>query len=351
MKQNIVNHCGAIAASAACAAWAALLSVGLIASVSHAQSGSASQISVSTTAADNHAARAAKSVHRHGRLANTAAAAEAKGTTATINGKSNESNKNQVRFPGDLSYQGGAVVTSALSHAIYMNRNGTCTIASCWGDPEGFLRDLAQSDLIHVVDQYVGATASGRYSVGASAMINYVTLGRFDDFDILTQVHAVAQASGQAGVGHIYHVFLPPGQSVCSANVGCYSPDDPFNFSICGYHGSADFADIGHVLYTVEPYQNVSGCQVVSGSVNGALIDSTNNTLSHELIETITNPNGDAWYNNSLIALFQSEIGDECSFFNLSGFFDPPTFRVGRKDYAVQAEYDNTKHACVTKAD
>lgn len=28
-----------------------------------------------------------------------------KGTTATINGKSNGSNKNQVRFPGDLSYR------------------------------------------------------------------------------------------------------------------------------------------------------------------------------------------------------------------------------------------------------
>ena len=63
--------------------------------------------------------------------------------------------------------QGGAVVTSAQSHAIYMNRNGTCTVAIWWGDPEGFLRDFGQSDRIHVVDQYVGATASGRYSVGA----------------------------------------------------------------------------------------------------------------------------------------------------------------------------------------
>ena len=123
----------------------------------------------------------------------------------------------------------------------------------------------------------------------------------------------------------------------------------PFNFTICAYHGSADFADIGHVLYTVEPYQNIPDCKVQPGSVNGALVDSTDNSLSHELIETITNPNGDAWYNNTLITLFQSEIGDECSFF-ANGLFDPPTFRIGQKDYAVQSEYDNSKHACVTKA-
>jgi len=34
----------------------------------------------------------------------------------------------------------------------------------------------------------------------------------------------------------------------------------------CGYHSSADFKDIGHVLYTVEPYQNVSGCFGAAGN-------------------------------------------------------------------------------------
>lgn len=57
--------------------------------------------------------------------------------------------------------------------AIYMNPNGACTIASCWGDPEGFLNDLGKSDFIHVVDQYTGSTADDRYTVANThVMIN-----------------------------------------------------------------------------------------------------------------------------------------------------------------------------------
>ena len=53
------------------------------------------------------------------------------------------------RFPGDLQYHGGPVAVSMESHAIYLHPNGSCTIAGCWGNPEGFLRDLGKSDMIH----------------------------------------------------------------------------------------------------------------------------------------------------------------------------------------------------------
>ena len=42
-----------------------------------------------------------------------------------------------------------------------------------------------------------------------------------------------------------------------------------------------DFTDIGHVLYSVEAYQNVPGSNVRAGTPNGELVDSTNNDLSH----------------------------------------------------------------------
>ena len=52
-------------------------------------------------------------------------------------------------------------------------------------------------------------------------------------------------ASGDAGYGHIYHVFIPPGQdgcfdatfTVCASNV------------FCAYHSSVDFTDVGPSLY------------------------------------------------------------------------------------------------------
>ena len=178
------------------------------------------------------------------------------------------------RFPADLNFHGGKVAVSMQHHAIYMNPNGGCTIAGCWGDPEGFLRDLGKSDFIHVVDQYTGSNAANRYTVSDThVMINYKpSAAPFTDADMLAVVHGVAVALGEpGGYGNEYHVFLAPGQDECF-NLGykvCYSPDDPKTFFFCAYHGSADFSDIGHVLYSVEPFQNSFGCSSRPGTPNG----------------------------------------------------------------------------------
>jgi hypothetical protein len=54
------------------------------------------------------------------------------------------------------------------------------------------------------------------------------------------------------------------------------------------------------------------------------LIDSTNDTLSHELIEAITDPDLDAWWNSIGFGMFGEEIADECLFAD-----GPATFRGG----------------------
>jgi hypothetical protein len=261
-----------------------------------------------------------------------------------------------------LTYNGGAIVRIAEQHPIFLLPNGSCPIAKCWGDPETFLRDLWMSEFIHITDEYVGATANNRYPLAAHKLINYKPTPKtkpLTDADMLAVVHSVAVSlGGMAGYSNIYHVFLPPGQDECfTATDGiCYSPDVPATFVFCGYHSSADFKDIGHVLYSVEPYQNVGGCSVRPGTPNGQLVDSTNNVLSHELFETITDPDGDAWFNFTSVALGGAEIGDECSFFvilptspkTVAAFFDPSVSTIGNHRYAVQPEYTNRDHACAS---
>jgi hypothetical protein len=330
--------------------------------LARAQGAAQDEVKSGPTASDKAAADEATVVYRHAKPANTPAGLSMKrkdiatGHVASpaAAGTATPTDNDQLRFPADLTYNGGAVVRVAEAHPIYMLPNGKCPIATCWGNPEGFLRDLNSSEFIHITDQYVGATANNRYPVGGHKLISYTPTPKshpLTDNDMIAVVHAVASATGQTGYAHIYHVFLPPGQDECfTATDGvCYSPDVPATFIFCGYHSSVDFKDIGHVLYSVEPFQNVGGCSVRPGTPNGQLIDSTNNVLSHEQFETITDPDGDAWFNFTSVALGGAEIGDECSFFVVSGmsaFFDPTVSTIGSHLYAVQPEYANNEHAC-----
>jgi hypothetical protein len=322
---------------------------------------------VDTTAADE-----ATIVFQHVRLANTDAGAaftqnkiSTPGQRANFNASPNSASVpfvgtngiDQNRFPGDLTYFGGAVVPFAQSHPIFLLPHGSCPIATCWGDPESFLNDFGASNLARITDQYVGAHASNRYTLGDDFAFSYTPPAvPLTDSNIRSIVHAAVLLSGESGYEHVFHVFLPPGQDECftSAATQCYSPDKPNSFVFCAYHSSVTFRDVGHVLYTVEPFQNVPGCQVRPGTPNGQLIDSTNNVLSHELIETITDPDGDAWFNFTNNALAGFEIGDECQFITIlqvsptsfAVFGDPTSFTVGKHVYATQPEYNNQDHAC-----
>jgi hypothetical protein len=243
-------------------------------------------------------------------------------------------------YPADLGNPNhGKVLTSVVSHNVYVN----CA-ATCWGTPATFLGHLTASNFIHITDEYVGSTANNRYTLGAATSITMALPATpLTVNNILQFVHTAAHAHG-SGYGHIYHIFLRSGVDVCtSANV-CYSPDNSSTFVFCAYHGGVDFKDIGHVLYSVEPYQNVPGCSVAQPSFNGPLVDSTSSTLSHELIEAITDPDGSAWFAQSSLIEYGAEIGDICE----NPFGKYGAFSISGKSYAIQPEYSNKFHACAT---
>lgn len=270
--------------------------------------------------------------------------------TRQLSGTSSPNSSSGGFFPADLTRGKGPLVKAAQFHDIDFD----CA-ESCWGKPSAFLNDLGKSTFIHVVDRYVGATANGRYTVGtnvsASSPLFTNTLGQND---ILAIVHAAATKLGMTGYGHIYHLFLPNGVDTCfDLTSVCYSPDNPPSFAFCGYHGSVTFSDIGHVLLSVEPFQNVDGCSVSTPSPNGALVDSTANVLSHETFETITDPDPPATFTDLLagnfgwLALnslteFGSEIGDVCE----NPFFQYNPVTLNGKSYEIQPEYSNKFHTC-----
>jgi hypothetical protein len=89
-------------------------------------------------------------------------------------------------------------------------------------------------------------------------------------------------------------------------------------------------------------FQNVFGCQLQSPSPTGLLIDSTASALSHEVFETITDLQLNAWFNDVSLILGGAEIGNECQ--NLT--FGYGSVFIHDKEYQVQPEYSNGVHGC-----
>jgi|SRR5579871_542299 len=246
-------------------------------------------------------------------------------------------------YPADLSYLGGPVVVTAETHNLYVD----CA-AKCWATPTKFQSHLYGSSFIHVADQYVGATGNNRYTLGTSGVVSYPIITTLSDNDVLQIVHASAAVLG-TGYNHIYNVFLPKGVDECFVGTTqCYSPDNPSTFVFCAYHGSVTFSDIGHVLFTVEPFQDVQGCGIVQPSPNGSLVDSTSSVLGHETFETITDPDPPTgWVAVSSGGVLGDEIGDLCPGVSLTQpLFEDPISTINGKNYEVQPMYSNKYHAC-----
>lgn len=247
-----------------------------------------------------------------------------------------------IVYPADLVYFGGPLLKTTQNHNVYLNKPSTE-----WGDPAEFMDRLNNSTFIHVIDQYVGSKANFRYSVGTNAAVYHKYYLSIDNIvpqtDILAFVHAAASHFG-GGYGQIYHVFLPAGYDTCFDGTSvCYSPDNIATFSFCAYHGSVTFGDsVGHVIFSVEPFQNVSGCQTMGTqpSPNGQLVDSTDSTLSHEYFESITDPDPPSGWVNPVPG-YPGEIGDLCRF-----FYSIIALQSGVK-FELQDEYSNKVHGCV----
>jgi hypothetical protein len=249
-----------------------------------------------------------------------------------------------VNSPLDLSDHGGAVMKSGKSWNVYVNCSGGA--AGCWGSagltPANFLSDLAGSRMVHLADQYFSPQSFGGFphlgGAGAFTVSELSTSLSFSGHtatidDVLSIVFAAYVHTGNAGgYTNIYHVFLPSGTDMCYQPGVCYSPDNFNTFVFCAFHASVDFGPGQHALFSVEPYQAVPGCQTPKQT---RVIDATASTLSHEFFETISDPDGDGWWND----LTGEEIGDLCTAFENSE-------RMGSNTYVLQSEYSNAFHAC-----
>ncbi len=267
--------------------------------------------------------------------------------TKTLNGGKTPSTTrtpNSVIYPADLQYFGGKLLRTARVYNAFVDSK-----ASTYGTPNSFEEHLSYSKMIHITDQYVHTTAGNRYDWAGDLTVNFPLLTIIGDNDLATIVHTAAAAKG-AGINHIFNIFLPPGAVYCGSGVLipsglCNANANSPNPAFCGFHEAVSFSDIGEVLFTFEPFADLTFCDVnaVLGNPkgptpNGIQNDSNYSVLSHELFETITDPEPNSGWFAANVGI-QDEIGDICAYL-------PEDTNLSGRLYRIQTEYLNTKHAC-----
>jgi hypothetical protein len=169
------------------------------------------------------------------------------------------------------------------------------------------------------------------------------------DAQVQAEVQKAITANGwPTGLGAEYFVFLANGVSTCAPGIDCAFTADGF----CAYH-SCFVPTFGgqHVLYANMPYagHNLAACGSGNSPNGDAATDSTINIISHEALETITDPVANAWYDQT--APNPYEIGDKCLWNfgpQLGGAAGAQYNRViNGAHYELQQEYSNLVADCV----
>ena len=146
----------------------------------------------------------------------------------------------------------------------------------------------------------------------------------------------------------VYFLVLPDGLGDCESS----GPDfcalgGATAGSFCGYHSSTPD---GSILYAVIPYNAIAGhCNSADPRPNSDAADPALSTISHEQMEMITDPNGDAWIDGA-----GNEVGDLCL-----GYFGPTLGGAGAGawdevidggHYYLQEEWSNRASSCQPRA-
>ena len=126
------------------------------------------------------------------------------------------------------------------------------------------------------------------------------------------------------GLGYLYLVFLPPEVGECASfNAG--APPFCAGQQYCAYHRvGADSR--GSYYYGVFAYPQLDSCGTPNSPNGDPHADATINLVTHEILDSITDPTGSAWMDTG-----GGEISDECAwvFGPVLGTADPPSSPPG----------------------
>ncbi|MGB9182749.1 MAG: hypothetical protein WCB67_01685 [Solirubrobacteraceae bacterium] len=261
----------------------------------------------------------------------------------------------------NMTYNGGPVMHTDANYSIYWEPSGYSTPASYKSIIDGYFTNVAgangaTSNDYSVATQY--PDGSGAFSYGASFGWRILDTNPYPasgcssgtgpcitDAQLQTELNNVISSHGlPRGTGNLYFVYFPSGVTTCFDSTGSQCSGNVY----CAYHSSVGSGS-STTLYANMPYDGVSGCESGQYPNGDVAADSELNVTSHENIEAITDPLGNAWYD-----LTGQEIGDKCNF----NFGSPLGGAAGSEynesissgHYWLQQEWSNAASGCVQRS-
>jgi hypothetical protein len=265
----------------------------------------------------------------------------------------------------NVQYHGGQVlVHPTVSYAIFWRpevlQDGTPTSMDPAYEPliERYLVDVGGSGLFENNTQYFkqrkhhhrrhfienATTLGGVYEdttpYPASRCVDPFTPGGCLDLDeLVAEVRKAIDAMGwQPSLTSVFYLFTSSGEGSCAYGMCAFT-------HYCAFHDWTTRRASTGILWANMPYgaSDPAGCgaDFVPNSYDA---DTTINLLSHEQMETVTDPFGSGWYVGSTV-----EIADKCAW-----TYGSHPYANGQANqlwnghpYNVQREWSNAQRGCV----
>lgn len=248
---------------------------------------------------------------------------------------------------GNLSYRGGPVIQSAYVVPIYWGSVwGTATSPSALAaDLNSYISTFGTSGEYNTITQYYQLSGTTKQFIKTASLTSTPGTPVFYESTApatnVTDAAVQAEILGLVGANNlrgdtVYEVFLPKtSYSSNGTSTSCGGP----KLAYCAYHGSFTTNGV-NVKYAVMPYPSCGGCQTSNFS------DAQNfeHFIAHETREAVTDPNGNAWFDNR-----GYEADDKCAW-SPTPFTDSTAgsnTSSGGGAFAYQYEWSNAVSGCV----
>jgi hypothetical protein len=252
----------------------------------------------------------------------------------------------------NLVYHGGPVEHTNKVYAIYWVPSGYTVSANYTSLINRYFNDVAAdsgntTNVYWTGTQYYDGNGNVQYSssfggsavdtnaLPASGCRDSYTSVCLTDAQIQSEISKVASGNGWS-TGPQTEFFMFTAKGIGS----CYGSSCAFS-SYCAYH-SWTGSGSSVLLYANMPYADTVPAACDAGfHPNSDDADATINVTSHEHNETITDEQGNAWYDSR-----GYEDGDKCAwnFGSVTGSYNQT---INGDHYILQLEYSNARSGCV----